>query len=93
MKISAFFVTQILREINFFFSAPKKADTPSRSKRVSWGPYVSPEYIDKTLPPSTPVKRGATPNRDTSLIKATPTSLLKKSLLQKRQMVSFVMFG
>ena len=62
--------------------------TPSRSKRLSWGPYVSPEYIDKTLPPSTPVRRGGTPKRDQkSVVNAvgTPSSLLKKSLLQKKQ--------
>jgi len=42
---------------------PKQAviNRVSSSKRVSFGPYISPEIIDKTLPPSTPVKRGAAP--------------------------------
>ena len=31
--------------------------TPTRGKRVSFGPYVSPEYFDKALPPSTPVRK------------------------------------
>ena len=66
-------------------AAANAAGTPtSGSKRVSFGPYISPEYIDKSLPPSTPVRKGATPNRDNSKIKATPSSLLKKSLLQKK---------
>lgn len=73
-------------------AAEAKADTPahvSHSKRVSFGPYVSPEYIDKNLPPSTPVKKGATPKvsevnvRDISVIESTPANLLKKSLLRK----------
>lgn len=41
-----------------------KSDAPimvSSTKRVSFGPYVSPEIIDKELPPSTPVKKGAEP--------------------------------
>lgn len=41
-----------------------KSDVPimvSSTKRVSFGPYVSPEIIDKELPPSTPVKKGAEP--------------------------------
>lgn len=36
--------------------------TPS-TKRVSFGPYLSPEQFDNKLPPATPVKRGATPRR------------------------------
>merc|ERR1712129_530433 len=74
-------------------AAESKADTPvhgSHSKRVSFGPYVSPEYIDKNLPPSTPVKKGATPKvsevnvrHDVSVIESTPANLLKKSLLRK----------
>lgn len=37
----------------------------SRSKRarVSFGPKLSPEHFLKTLPPSTPVRKGATPKR------------------------------
>lgn len=38
--------------------------TPS-GKRVSFGPYLSPEQFDNTLPPATPIKKGATPRRST----------------------------
>ena len=52
----------------------------SPRKRVSFGPYISPEYIDKTLPPSSPVRKGAAaPNKNAS----TPTSLLKRNLKSK----------
>lgn len=37
-----------------------------RSKRVSFGPVLSPEQFDKNLPPATPVRRGATPRRSSS---------------------------
>ena len=46
-------------------------------------------FLDKDLPPSTPVKKGATPKvsevnvRDVSVIESTPSNLLKKSLLRK----------
>lgn len=43
---------------------PEVPCTPS-SKRVSFGPYLSPEQFDNTLPPATPVKKGATPRRST----------------------------
>lgn len=39
--------------------------TPNGRKRVSFGPYVSPEYFDKALPPSTPVRKGAVPPTET----------------------------
>ena len=35
----------------------EEESTPNMRKRVSFGPYVSPEYFDKALPPSTPVKK------------------------------------
>ena len=73
--------------IFFSVSAAPKDDTPSGNKRVSWGPYISPEYIDKNMPPATPVRRGATPTTSESSVKATPQSLLKKSLLPKRAIV------
>ena len=62
------------------------AGTPTRggSKRVSFGPYISPEYIDKNMPPSTPVRRGATPTKDANVKRATPSSLLKRSLIQQK---------
>jgi len=63
-RISAVLVTQ----------SPAGSGIPG--KRVSFGPYISPEYIDKRLPPSTPVKKGAPPPNGHS----TPTpSLLKKA--------------
>ncbi|CAH8563435.1 unnamed protein product [Schistosoma guineensis] len=34
---------------------------PKRRRGVSFGPPLSPERFDKSLPPSTPVKRGGTP--------------------------------
>ena len=49
--------------------SPKKAtvDTPKSTrkslKRVSFGPVLSPEQFDKTLPVATPVRKGATPRR------------------------------
>ncbi|XP_046457530.1 titin-like isoform X2 [Daphnia pulex] len=44
--------------------APEVPSTPSL-KRVSFGPYLSPEQFDNTLPPATPIKKGATPRRST----------------------------
>jgi len=46
--------------------------TPVASNRsVTFGPDLSPEQFDNGLPPSTPLKRGATPRRSTrhSLLK------------------------
>lgn len=43
---------------------PEVQCTPS-GKRVSFGPYLSPEQFDNTLPPATPIKKGATPRRST----------------------------
>ena len=43
---------------------PEIPCTPA-AKRVSFGPYLSPEQFDNTLPPATPVKKGATPRRST----------------------------
>jgi hypothetical protein len=65
---------------------------------VSFGPYISPEYIDKTLPPCSPVKKGgvAKPVEGTprsAVVDATPTSLLKKTLkrtLNKNQVRCFL---
>lgn len=42
---------------------PALSENGGNSKRVSFGPYLSPEQFDNTLPPATPVKRGATPLR------------------------------
>ncbi|CAG5120311.1 unnamed protein product [Candidula unifasciata] len=46
----------------------------AKRKRVSFGPNLSPEHFDKTLPPKTPIKKGATPSR---IIKQERKSLLK----------------
>ena len=64
--------------------SPRVAVTPG--KRVSFGPYISPEYIDKTLPPSTPVRKGQAPSSEASTPRATastPSTLLKHSLKKK----------
>ena len=45
----------------------------SANRSVTFGPDLSPEQFDNGLPPSTPLKRGATPRR------ATRQSLLKFS--------------
>ena len=50
-------------------TAPKrKAETPvglePRSKRVSFGHNLSPELFDKSLAPSTPLRKGSTPKAD-----------------------------
>ncbi|XP_026881777.2 cell division cycle-associated protein 2 [Electrophorus electricus] len=38
-----------------------EVSSASRKKRVRFGAPLSPEFFDKTLPPSTPLQRGATP--------------------------------
>ncbi|KAB7498395.1 hypothetical protein Anas_03533 [Armadillidium nasatum] len=45
-------------------------------KRVSFGPYLSPEQFDLKLPPSTPVRKGEKPDVDDD----TPRMSLKKNL-------------
>ena len=51
--------------------------TNTATKRVSFGPYLSPEQFDNTLPPATPIKRGATPrtSRRYSGLKFTRSSI------------------
>ncbi|XP_065071797.1 proliferation marker protein Ki-67-like [Rhopilema esculentum] len=59
----------------------KKASAKrSEKKRISFGPSLSPELFDKTLPPSTPLRRGKSPSRRLSeqMHKATPGSTQKK---------------
>ena len=46
-----------------------KEETRRNSKRVSFGPVLSPEQFDKDLPPTTPVRRGSTPKRAASSAK------------------------
>lgn len=54
----------------------KKKGSARRSdkKRISFGPTLSPELFDKTLPPSTPLRKGKSPARRLSepLRRATP---------------------
>ncbi|XP_017573691.1 cell division cycle-associated protein 2 [Pygocentrus nattereri] len=50
----------------------------SKKKRVRFGAPLSPEFFDKTLPPSTPLQKGATPVRP-------PSSTGRKSLLKTPQ--------
>lgn len=49
----------------------------SDRKRISFGPTLSPELFDKTLPPSTPLRKGTTPARRLSepLQKVTPRKM------------------
>ena len=62
----------------------------SSSKRVSFGPVLSPEQFDKELPPATPVRRGATPRRpsnisDHSLIQLCLSSKKRRSVIASPQ--------
>merc|ERR1712212_572692 len=43
-------------------STLSEEENEAKRKRVSFGQHLSPEYIDKYLPPSTPVRRGTKPN-------------------------------
>ena len=62
----------------------ESGETPgAKRKRVSFGPYVSPEYFDKTLPPSTPVRKGAEPPRDAPLAPSTDPRPDRDALLRK----------
>ncbi|KAI4879023.1 hypothetical protein NFI96_018101 [Prochilodus magdalenae] len=54
----------------------------SKKKRVRFGAPLSPEFFDKTLPPSTPLQKGATPIRP-------PSSTGLKSLLKTPQRFDF----
>ena len=54
-------------------SAAAGSENVKPGRRVSWGSRLSPEVYDKTLPPSTPVRRGAKP---------TPRSHHKRKRLQ-----------
>ncbi|TNN13713.1 Antigen KI-67 [Schistosoma japonicum] len=47
--------------VDKIYSAADDKPTPKRRRGVSFGPPLSPEQFDKSLPPSTPVKRGETP--------------------------------
>ena len=64
--------------------------TKRSSKRVSFGPVLSPEQFDKELPPATPVRRGATPRRasnasDHSLVQLCSSSKKRRSVIASPQ--------
>ena len=52
-------------------------------KRVSFGAVLSPEYFDKTLPPSTPVRRGSSPGRTPSRRSSVGTALARKPIAEE----------
>ena len=52
-------------------------------KRVSFGAILSPEYFDKTLPPSTPVRRGSSPGRTPSRRSSVGTALARRPILEE----------
>ncbi|KAK4470187.1 hypothetical protein MN116_005765 [Schistosoma mekongi] len=47
--------------VDKIYSVADDKPTSKRRRGVSFGPPLSPEQFDKSLPPSTPVKRGETP--------------------------------
>ena len=57
----------------------------SKKKRVSFGPMLSPEQFDKSLPPKTPVKRGATPCRQSA---SGPKSCLPGSVKKRHSIAA-----
>lgn len=75
--------TKVSEYVTSPFRSPVPAPAPSTAaagsenvkpgRRVSWGSRLSPEVYDKSLPPSTPVRRGAKP---------TPRSHHKRKRLQ-----------
>lgn len=48
-------------DIQHVIKTKSSKEQKRRSKRVSFGPVLSPEQFDKDLPPATPLRRGATP--------------------------------
>ncbi|NWI90602.1 KI67 protein, partial [Pitta sordida] len=53
--------------------------TSGKRKRVSFGGHLSPELFDKTLPPNSPLKRGAIPARMSFPYGSSPRAVLKKA--------------
>lgn len=49
-----------------------------KRKRVSFGGHLSPELFDKSLPPNSPLKRGAIPARLSLPFGNSPRAVLKK---------------
>ncbi|XP_016155037.1 PREDICTED: antigen KI-67 isoform X2 [Ficedula albicollis] len=54
--------------------------TLGKRKRVSFGGHLSPELFDKSLPPNSPLKRGALPARMSLPCGDSPRAVLKKDL-------------
>ncbi|NXD94835.1 KI67 protein, partial [Chaetorhynchus papuensis] len=52
--------------------------TWGKRKRVSFGGHLSPELFDKSLPPNSPLKRGALPARRSLPYGNSPRAVLKK---------------
>ncbi|NXL67355.1 KI67 protein, partial [Chordeiles acutipennis] len=50
-----------------------------KRKRVSFGGHLSPELFDKSLPPNSPLKRGAIPARLSLPFGHSPRAVLKKA--------------
>lgn len=67
----------------------RKSQSPlsqsAKRHRVSFGKQLSPEYFDKRLPASTPVRKGSTPRRKSGSIGAVETKPLLKVLEDARQ--------
>ena len=63
-------------------TATKKTQRPTRRtsmrRSVIFGPALSPEYFDKTLPPSTPLKKGALPTFSASFVGDQPPCELEQ---------------
>ncbi|NXV07367.1 KI67 protein, partial [Cettia cetti] len=53
--------------------------TLGKRKRVSFGGHLSPELFDKSLPPNSPLKRGALPARQSLPNGNSPRAVLKKA--------------
>ncbi|NXT93189.1 KI67 protein, partial [Anhinga rufa] len=50
-----------------------------KRKRVSFGGHLSPELFDKSLPPNSPLKKGASPARLSLPFGNLPRAVLKKA--------------
>ncbi|NXW79897.1 KI67 protein, partial [Hirundo rustica] len=57
--------------------------TLGKRKRVSFGGQLSPELFDKSLPPNSPLKRGALPARRSLPNGNSPRAVLKKAQVLK----------
>ncbi|NXX77089.1 KI67 protein, partial [Urocolius indicus] len=65
-------------------SEKRKSEDPllqpsGKRKRVSFGGHLSPELFDKSLPPNSPLKRGAIPSRLSTPFENSPRAVLKKA--------------